>query len=235
MGNGDQLERAFAGATVHDIFNVLAVAILFPIEVGTHYLYHLTKALLPAETKSGDSWDGPVKKIVAPLSNLVLIANKNLMTDVANGVRTCESYYPVTCEGNVESYATCNFGLIACDKKTNKCPIFFQNGATKKDDSVSGGVCLVLALVIIIVCLIGLVSLLQRMLKESSSRIIYKATNINGKRLVPVTVHTYSCTPSSLCLRASLVYISANTIFFLLLIFFSFYMYYLRMQFILPC
>merc|ERR1719261_1892361 len=49
MGDGDQLERAFAGATVHDMFNFLSVGILFPVEVATTYLNALSKALVPKE------------------------------------------------------------------------------------------------------------------------------------------------------------------------------------------
>merc|ERR1719469_1043572 len=47
LGNGDELERAFAGATVHDMFNFLTVAVLFPIELVSNMLYALTKAMLP--------------------------------------------------------------------------------------------------------------------------------------------------------------------------------------------
>ena len=58
MADGPQLERAFAGATVHDLFNLLTVAILFPIEVITGYLYYLTKAMLPDSVSDGDDWEG---------------------------------------------------------------------------------------------------------------------------------------------------------------------------------
>ena len=34
----EEFDRAFSGAVVHDIFNVLAVLILFPIEIYTHFL-----------------------------------------------------------------------------------------------------------------------------------------------------------------------------------------------------
>lgn len=44
---------------------------------------------------------------------------------------------------------------------------------------VSGWICLIFALFILIVCLIGLVALLRAMLLGASTRIIYKATNIN--------------------------------------------------------
>jgi sodium-dependent phosphate cotransporter len=102
----------------------------------------------------------------------------------------CENFYPVFCDLTEEhpnpTYDTCvksknaTVGLITCDKVTGKCPAFFQDGATRKDDEISGGVCFFLALVILIACLIGLVTILQRMLMGASTRIIYKATNING-------------------------------------------------------
>lgn len=57
MADGPQLERAFAGATVHDLFNILTTAILFPLEVITGYLYHLTKAMLPESVSDGDDWE----------------------------------------------------------------------------------------------------------------------------------------------------------------------------------
>lgn len=45
MGDGIQLQRAFTGATVHDMFNMLNVAVLLPVEAATHYLAHAARAL----------------------------------------------------------------------------------------------------------------------------------------------------------------------------------------------
>ena len=42
----DEFRRAMAGATVHDMFNWLAVLVLLPIEVLTDMLYHLTSAMV---------------------------------------------------------------------------------------------------------------------------------------------------------------------------------------------
>ncbi|MFC1516939.1 Na/Pi symporter [Candidatus Margulisiibacteriota bacterium] len=38
IANKHEFRRAFAGATMHDFFNLLAVLILFPIEMATHFL-----------------------------------------------------------------------------------------------------------------------------------------------------------------------------------------------------
>lgn len=187
MGDGDQLERAFAGATVHDMFNFLTVAILLPVEWATGYLYRFSSAILPETVAKGDKWEGPLKKIVSPLTKKIIIANKDIIKALAIGedksgreVDSCDDFYPVQCDGEV-NHANCkaHFGLISCDKTTGNCPLFFQDGSLQKDDEVSGGVCLFLSLVILVACLIGLVTLLQKLLMGASTRVIYKATNIN--------------------------------------------------------
>jgi len=197
MADGPQLERAFAGATVHDLFNLLTVAILFPLELITGYLYRLTNAMLPDQVGDGDEWEGPIKMIVAPLADRVIKSNKDIVKDLALGkVENCDSYYPVYCLNGIEDYDNCAskcdkdegevpgvdcgiVGTITCDKDVG-CPAFFQDGATKKDDDISGGVCLFLSLLLLMACLLGLVNVLQRGLKGMSTRIIYKATNVNG-------------------------------------------------------
>ncbi|KAL7467473.1 hypothetical protein ACHAXS_007723 [Conticribra weissflogii] len=195
MGDGLQLERAFAGATVHDFFNLLSVLVLLPLEAITHYLFYLTKAMLPSETKSGETWEGPIKAIVSPVTDRIIKSNKNIITDIATGkVADCSYYYPALCIDGIEDYKHCHakceeegdkvgvdcgrVGLIACDKKVG-CPAFFQHGATKQDDTISGGVCLFLSIVLLVICLTGLVNVLQRGLKGMSTRIIFKATNVN--------------------------------------------------------
>jgi sodium-dependent phosphate cotransporter len=208
LGDGQELERATAGASILYIFNLLTAIILFPLEVGTEYLYRLTKAMLPSSVGEGEKWEGPVKQIVSPLGRKIIIANKDLIDDIATGdVEGCSEVYPVECLTEGNTYDACPSeatGLIGCDEDTNKCPAFFQNGATKKDDMVSGYVCLVIALFILICCLLGLVTLLRHLLLGASTRIIYKATSINQYVAimigcgVTVLVQSSSITSSSL-------------------------------------
>jgi len=188
MGDGDQLERAFAGATVHDMFNFMTVAILLPVEVITHYLAALTGAIVRGvNTSKGDKWEGPIKKLVGPIVGKVIIANKALIASIAEnstayGCGVGQGFYPIECEdmGN-PTYDSCEqVGLIGCDKSSNECPAFFQTSATAADDKTSGGVAFILGLVILFICLFALVSVLQKMLMGMSTRVIYKATDVNG-------------------------------------------------------
>jgi sodium-dependent phosphate cotransporter len=195
MGDGEELERAFAGSALYYLFNIMTAVVLLPLEVGTQYLYRLTKAMLPGDmNESGeDTWNSPIKAIVSPLTKRIIIANKALVTEISTGEsQSCDEYYPVTCEGGVESYETCKkVGMIGCDSATGKCPAFFQDGATKPDDMVAGTVCLILAVFILCICLIGLVAVLQKVLFSASKRIIYKATKMNGILAILVGTGTY--------------------------------------------
>jgi len=182
LGDGDQLERAFAAAVVHDLFNFLTVAVLFPIELVTSVLARITEALVKNANVGGrEGYDGIIKKIVSPLSKTIIIANKSIIKSVAKG-KTCGEFYPINCTDGIESYKTCkgHVGLIDCNKKSGTCPLFFSDGATQQQDTVSGAVCLILSILILFSCLVGLVFCLQKMLLGMSTRIMYKATNVNG-------------------------------------------------------
>mmetsp|Transcript_7976 Transcript_7976/g.9319 ORF Transcript_7976/g.9319 Transcript_7976/m.9319 type:complete len:469 (-) Transcript_7976:156-1562(-) len=213
MGDGNQLERAFAGATVHDMFNFLAVGILLPVEAATGFLYRITEAMTKnaEEGDKGEKWAGPLKKIVSPLVARIIVANKKVIQYVAAGedgdgntIDSCDSFYPVQCNGTVNKENCGRVGLIGCDKETGRCPFFFSNNATQNEDQVSGGVVLFLSLVILTICLVGLVTVLQKLLLGMSTRVIYKATNLPGivsiiiGCLVTLLVQSSSITTSTL-------------------------------------
>lgn len=112
---------------------------------------------------------------------MIIIANKKVIEGVAKG-QSCADFYPITCEDpSNPTKSTCSKrGLIDCDKGTDRCPAFFQVDATRADDQTSGIVCFILAIVILFICLYAMVQVLQKLLLGMSTRVIYKATNVNG-------------------------------------------------------
>jgi solute carrier family 34 (sodium-dependent phosphate cotransporter) len=72
MNRRTEFQRAFAGATMHDFFNLMSIAILFPVEQATHYLEKsatwLSTLLVGAD---GTKFPNPVKAIVKPAVNQV--------------------------------------------------------------------------------------------------------------------------------------------------------------------
>ena len=61
----NEFRRAFAAATVHDFFNVMAVAILLPLELATGWISSIAEWISERVAGSaGTEWESPIKKWV---------------------------------------------------------------------------------------------------------------------------------------------------------------------------
>ncbi|MFP3941913.1 MAG: Na/Pi symporter [Acidobacteriota bacterium] len=85
----EEFRRAFAGATLHDFFNLLTVVILLPVELIFHVLQRSAEALERVlEGTGGIELLDPVKAVVRPVAEWVsgtLLASSGLLT-LAAGV-----------------------------------------------------------------------------------------------------------------------------------------------------
>ncbi|MCA9731281.1 MAG: Na/Pi symporter [Deferribacteres bacterium] len=72
IGRKDEFKRAFSSATVHDFFNVLAVIILFPLQLGTNFLGIMSEYLATGlQDVGGLKMVNPIKTIVKPAVTLI--------------------------------------------------------------------------------------------------------------------------------------------------------------------
>lgn len=69
----EEFKRAFAGATMHDFFNLMAVAVLLPFELVTGALSSSAEAITRAVSGGtvGGSFDSPIKGAVKWLAGLI--------------------------------------------------------------------------------------------------------------------------------------------------------------------
>jgi solute carrier family 34 (sodium-dependent phosphate cotransporter) len=123
---------SFSGATIHDMFNVLTVSVLLPIELIARYLERCTKllvfdAILPALTGT-ISEPEILTKITKPLTNLIMqldkatleaIANKNVSENATLIKHVCSKQVqvPVTVNGTnttktIKQNVPCRFLLL---------------------------------------------------------------------------------------------------------------------------
>ncbi len=71
----EEFRRAFAGATIHDFFNLMTVAILFPLELAFHVLRHAANGFEAVlEGSGGIELFDPVKAMVRPASHAISLA-----------------------------------------------------------------------------------------------------------------------------------------------------------------
>jgi sodium-dependent phosphate cotransporter len=72
IGRPDEFERAFAAATVHDFFNLLSVAVIFPLQVTTNVLGWLASHLAQVFADIGGLYlFNPLKTVVKPSVNML--------------------------------------------------------------------------------------------------------------------------------------------------------------------
>ncbi|XP_070534616.1 sodium-dependent phosphate transport protein 2A-like [Ptychodera flava] len=187
-GDRDTFRRAFAGATVHDCFNWLAVLVLLPIESLTGYLYHLTTAMVEASNLQQIAGIDRIK-ISDPITDLIIQLDLDVLERVALGElkpgeeslvdRWCvtEEYYynETTYDANgtlfnyteVHNYTEyierCKFLFAYCDLA----------------DEIIGTILLLLSLVLLMSCLIGIVKILSSILKSSAANTTKKFLNTN--------------------------------------------------------
>lgn len=102
----EQFRRAFSGASIHDLFNILSVAVFLPLEVITNsinggnggLLFLSSEAMtsgLQGLQKKGTKWKGPLKRIVSPLVTALVKIDKGVISDYSIGYPTaqlCQSF-----------------------------------------------------------------------------------------------------------------------------------------------
>ena len=68
IGHGQEFRRAFAASTIHDFFNLLAVLILFPLQITTNFLGRAASTLAQAFSDVGGlTFASPLKIITEPV------------------------------------------------------------------------------------------------------------------------------------------------------------------------
>jgi sodium-dependent phosphate cotransporter len=72
MTRSNEFERAFAGATVHDFFNLMAVVVFLPLEIATGFLHRLAAMLqgLLVGTEVAE-FHSPLKAVIKPTADFV--------------------------------------------------------------------------------------------------------------------------------------------------------------------
>mmetsp|Transcript_9520 Transcript_9520/g.20709 ORF Transcript_9520/g.20709 Transcript_9520/m.20709 type:complete len:596 (+) Transcript_9520:93-1880(+) len=121
LGDRLELEQAFAGATVHDMFNLMSVGLLFPIEELFHPIEGiasaLAKSMLGEDACENCDFDSPVKAAVEPVVDIFIQPNKNVIYSLSLGEPSAEA-------GTVNVTEHCDSGsddLAACGVQKYWC------------------------------------------------------------------------------------------------------------------
>lgn len=173
-GNRDQFRRAFAGATVHDVFNWLCVLLLLPVEVASGYLFRLTKAITKAFRTKGEQETKIefLKKITNPFTNLVIQIDKKALEALATSKQSPDQSLIKRCKDQVFFNSTKNATVII---NVKPCSFIFHD--TGLSDTIVGVILLCVSLFILCVCLLSIVKILHSLLSGHLAVVVKKTIN----------------------------------------------------------
>jgi len=172
LGDRKQFRRAFAGATVHDMFNILCVLVLLPIEVITNYLYLLTQYLIDNMNLASDKSAKKefLKKLTKPFTEVIIQIDQKVIEEIAEGHESFDDKSLIKVWCNVTSMIN---NTVQVEGK--KCSFLFHE--TTMSDAAVGGIMLVCALVILCFCLFAIVKILHSLLEGQIAFVIRKTVN----------------------------------------------------------
>ncbi|CAB3363254.1 Hypothetical predicted protein [Cloeon dipterum] len=161
INNRAEFGLAFAGATVHDMFNWLTVIVLLIVEVSTGYLFYLTNALVAnLEPQEGAEDIKLLKAITEPFTKLILELNKTVFNGWA---------------ANDPTFDDATLLRVWCGEE--KCKSLFA--LLDIGDTASGAIMTVVSLLVLCGCLILLVKLLQNVLQGPMALLLQRTINAN--------------------------------------------------------
>lgn len=178
----DEFRRAFAGATVHDLFNWLTVLVLLPTEViskhffGSSYLFYASKSITDSmgiKKKQGTKVEF-LKKITKPFTSEIIQIDKKVIQLIAEGkdVGDDESLIKYWCKTAKVFNSTLNETVKVGVKP---CKFLFHDTGMK--DSLVGVILLILSIALLCFCLVCIVKLLHSMLRGNLALVVKKTIN----------------------------------------------------------
>ncbi|KAL4123838.1 hypothetical protein PRIC2_009684 [Phytophthora ramorum] len=192
VGDRTRFQRAMAAATVHDMYNIWSVLVLFPIEVLFHPLEKMSVAMSNAKTSSG-AFNSPVDTIVNPLTQTLLVVDKKAIYKVATGESLCTAGQSFVKGGTFE-------------------------GSSLSDGSI-GAITVVIGFCILVCALLTLVKMLAKVFMGPTKRLISKLLNYNGYinivvgTLITFAVHSSTVVTSTLTPMAGLGVVTLEQVY----------------------
>ncbi|XP_078406583.1 sodium-dependent phosphate transport protein 2C-like [Cetorhinus maximus] len=199
-GEQNEFRRAFAGSAVHGIFNWMTVIVLFPIEVGTGFLYHVSKACIESfNIQSGETSPDILKVITEPFTQLIIKLDQSVISAIATGETGARNRSLIQnwCKFNdimvlknetVTNQTDCE--ILHCLQMGNETVTLKNETETENlqlchhifvkttlSDTAVGVILLIASLLVLCICLILIVKLLNSVLKGKMAQIMKKVIN----------------------------------------------------------
>ncbi|MCL4158804.1 UNVERIFIED_CONTAM: hypothetical protein GTU68_000316 [Idotea baltica] len=205
INDREDFSRAFAGATVHDMFNWLTVIILLPLEVVSGYLRRLSGVIVEAMNlkQYKEAKQDLLKAITKPLTEKIIVVSKKILRRIYLVIRIyinryCFRLINPNCQTLIQiqlPYLSLNYAA------RRQMPLVPKNVREL----------LVILVVVLVLCLFGLVKILKMMLLSSATESAKKIINSEKLGFLKGYIAIILGTAMTILLQSSSVFTSALT------------------------
>eukprot|EP00462_Mataza_sp_D1_P021657 CAMPEP_0175131040 /NCGR_PEP_ID=MMETSP0087-20121206/6324_1 /TAXON_ID=136419 /ORGANISM="Unknown Unknown, Strain D1" /LENGTH=881 /DNA_ID=CAMNT_0016413291 /DNA_START=27 /DNA_END=2672 /DNA_ORIENTATION=- len=171
LGHGadrNEFRRAFAAATVHDMFNFLSVMIMLPLEAAFNLLYHSSTALVDAYPglRSSEKPSDILKVITNPFTKFIIQLDKKVISQAA--------LWETLTEQERLDLASKTLMKAPKEGKTSYALDFMYG---EWSDTSAGVFVFFMAITILCICLLMIVKLLKSILQGRVAVWLHKTVN----------------------------------------------------------
>jgi sodium-dependent phosphate cotransporter len=172
----EKFRLSFSGATVHDMFNLLTVSVLLPVELAFGFLEKVSDLLVTPINSHHPGAKEPelLNAITKPLTEAIIRIDKHVLDRIATNTSTDDvSLIKRTCESTLhslnESYAN------SSGHEESGCSFLFKN--VDWPDWVIGTILLTLSLFTLSTCLVCMVKILTSIFNGPVAKFIQTMVN----------------------------------------------------------
>jgi solute carrier family 34 (sodium-dependent phosphate cotransporter) len=177
--NTERFRLSFAGATVHDIFNLSSVLILLPIEMAFGYLEVTSRAIVNSfdlYNRTDGSNLAFLNALTEPLTHAIILIDKDVISNIAVGDNSTSLDNSTLIQHFCPEKVLVSInGTEVIETVSKPCKFLFQ-GVYWPEWTV-GLLILVVSLLVMCFSLICIVKILSALLKGSLAGIIKKFVN----------------------------------------------------------
>ena len=195
--NPNEFKRAISSAVFNDMFNLLTISVLLPIEISTHFLYHISQMLtnlMPFDNCATISSFNFVKIILDPIINKLILLDAEAVNRVANGgndtIIALRCFNESVVNNSTYLQRGDKYDLSANRSQENltteytpDCHYLCYSMVRTIGDGLTGLIFIILSLLILTICLFGIVKVLTYLITGPIAKGIRKSVNasFNGR------------------------------------------------------
>lgn len=156
---------SFAGATIHDMFNLLSVAVLLPVEMATNYLEIVSGLLVNPLKNHNPNTKEPemLNAITKPLTNAIIQIEKSVLDKIATNHSS---------ESDRLIKQICKSSILNQTSENTKCSFLFANSTWP--EWTIGLILLLVSITILSTCLVMVVKIMSSLLIGPVAKLIQK-------------------------------------------------------------